>query len=453
MRRYTDLLPRLVVSRLREKPLLALLAIVAVAVSIGLWVWHVQTTVYQLRVGSGVELKYRKELLSILCDEALQYDLRFQVQQPFTRAADSIAMVGSGELDLAVVPAGLAVRAEHVTQVAVLDCEPLQLFVRPDMLAGGVAALQGRRINLGSPGSGTRSIARDVLDFIGMQPESDYEEESYSYPELIALSPEAMPDGVFSLAPLPSPLGERLVQQYGYRLLELPFGAAMNLRKSAIEDVVVPAHTYGAQPAVPDRPLHTVGSRAVVIANSAVPKTAIRRLLEVLYESDFARRAGLPPLNASLILRSAEYPNHSGTTAYLHRHDPWINKDFIDNVMNLRGLGVSVTSAVILLWQWLRRRRTSGMNDYLRLCTKLEIDAVQTSRQAGLPPEQLASYQQQLAELRAEALEKHLCGALPSDQQFGLLLSRLDNLEQLLPALAAKQRWSMPTAEIERRAA
>ena len=75
----------------------------------------------------------------------------------------------------------------------------------------------------------------------------------------------------------------------------------MNLRKPAIEEVTVPASTYGAHPAVPHKPLHTVGSRGVVIANGAVSAVAIRRLLEVLYESDFARRVGVPPLAPSTV--------------------------------------------------------------------------------------------------------------------------------------------------------
>jgi len=429
------------------------LALVAIAAAVGFWVWHVQTAVHELRVGAGVEIKYRQDMLPILCDEALQYDLKFQVQKSFSRSADSIAQVGSGELDLAVVPAGLAIHAENVRQVAVLDCEPLQLFVRPDMLAGGLASLRGKRLNLGSAGSGSRIIAGEVLKFIGMKPEIDYREEDYSYRELIALPREQMPDAVFTLSPLPSPLGERLVQQYGYHLLELPFGAAMNLRKPAIEDVVVPAHTYGAQPAVPAKPLHTVGTRAVVIARASVPKVAIRNFLTVLYESDFARRVGIPPLDASLILRSAEYPNHPGTVAYLHRHDPWINKDFIDNVMNLRGVGVSIASAAILIWQWFRRRKSSDLNDYLRMCTKVEIDAERASLQGELTEPQVAAYLRQLAELRAEALAKHLAGVLPGDQQFGLLLARLESLRQSLPAMASQQRLITPTAAADRKAA
>jgi TRAP-type uncharacterized transport system substrate-binding protein len=456
MRQHIEHVRRIVIPRIRENRLLAALALGAVAVSVSLWVWHLQAQVHQLRVAAGVEMKYRKELVSILCDEAKQYDLLFDVQQGHSRSADSITQVANGEMDLAMVPAGLALHDDHVRQVAVLDCEPLQLFVRAEIYAGGLAALKGKRLNLGAAGSGVRIIAGEVLKFIGVTAGVDYQETTYSYPELLAMPTEDLPDGIFSLSPLPSSMGERLVQKHGYRLLELPFGAAMNLRKPAIEDVTIPAHTYGAQPAVPERPLHTVGTRAVVIANAGVSKVAIRRLLAVLYESDFARRAGIPPLNDALILRSAEYPNHAGTLSYLHRHDPWINKDFIDNVMNLRGVAVSVTSAIILLWQWLRRRNSSGLNDYLRMCTKLEIDAARASLRREFTEEQLAAHLRQLSELKVDALEKHLSGTFPGDQQFGLLLARVEALQKALPSLATKEKDrtpGLPTAQPEQRKA
>lgn len=443
MKRPIDHVRQIVIPRLRENRLLACCVLAALAASAGFWIWNVRTQVYHLQVGAGVELKYRKDLLKILAEEAQAYDLVFSIEPSHSRSADSIARVARGELDLAVVPAGLAIQEPNVRQVAVLDCEPLQLFVRPGMVSNTVAALKGKRLGLGSEGSGVRFIARDVLEFMGLKPGVDYQDVPFSYMDLGKLSPEQMPDAIFSLSPLPSPMGERLAQQYGYHLVELPFGAAMNLRKPAIEDTVVPAHTYGADPAVPDRPLHTVGTRSVVISNAGVSKIAIRRLLAVLYESDFARRIGVPPLNDSLILRSAEYPNHAGTIAYLHRHDPWVNKDFIDNVTRLRGFAVSIISALLLAWQWLRRRTSSGLNDYLRMCTKLEIDSLRASLRGEFTQEQLADGIRQLNELRVEVLDKHLSGALPGDQQFGMLLARVDSLLRSLPALLNSDRLAV----------
>jgi len=434
-----DLVPPFKIPPLRGNRLLAVLALGALVAALGFWYWSFQTKISELRLGAGVELRYRKELVNILCQEAAANNLKITVQSS-GRATEAIDRVNRGELDAVVIPAGLAVPAENVRQVAMLECETLHLFVRPEVFGQGIAGLKGKRLNLGAAGSGVRILAGEILQFIGMKAGDDYQDDAIPYPELIKLTPEAMPDGVFSLSPLPSPLGERLVHQYGYRLMEMPFGQALGLRKPYLEDAMVPQNTYGVHPAVPEKALHSVGTRSVLIANRDVSKIAVRRLIEVLYESDFARRVGMPPLDANLLQRSGEYPNHAGTIAYLHRHDPWINTDFIDNLMSLRGTIVSVVSALILAWQWYRGRRVEGVEGHLRACSALELEALRASSRGELGEAELRRFLARLAEVKIDVLEKHRAGMISGDQQIAGLLARMEALQQTLPSLLPPAR-------------
>ena len=427
--------------RLRSNYLLAVLALLALATAVGFWYWSSLNKVAQVTIGSGVELKYRGELVTILTEEAAESDLKVEVQSS-GRSSDAVDRVNRGELDAATLPAGLGIKGDNVRQVALLDCEALHLFVRPELLAEGVAGLRGRSINLGSAGSGVRILAEDVMQFVGMKPGEDYLDTAYAYPELIKLRPESMPDAIFSLSPLPSPLGERLVHQYGYQLMELPFAEAMSLRKPFIEDTLVPANTYSVRPAVPQKSLRTLGARIVLVANAKVSPVTIRRLVEVLYESDFARRAGMKPLDVSLLQRPGEYPNHAGTIAYLHRHDPWINKDLQDNLSRLKGTMVSVVSALILAWQWYRRRQATGVDDYLRACNKLELEALRASSAGQFADAELRVCLAELAELKIDVLETHQQGAFAGDPRFADLVTRIDSLQQTLPVLVLASRSS-----------
>ncbi len=448
--------PAVQVPRLRSSLVLAILAVVALAVSAGFWYWSNMSKDSQLSLASGVELKYRADMIGILQKEAEANELEIQMQR-IASSTDAIAQVDRGELDAAVIPAGLAVKAANVRQVAMLDCEALHLFVKPELLAQGVAGLKGKRIYLGTPGSGVRIIAEEILAFIELKPGSDYQAESYTFADLgklMATSPDALPDAIFGLSPLPSPLGERLVK-YGYQLMELPVAEAMALRKAYIEDLVIPANTYGVHPAVPEKPLHTVGTRAVLVANANVPKLAIRRLLEVLYESDFARRVGIKPLNADLLQRSGEYPNHPGTVAYLHRNDPLFNKDRIDGIKSFAGTLVSAASALLLAWQWYKRRRVAGVDDYLRACNKIELDVLDASSRGALGEAELQAGLAQLGDLKIDVLEKHQQGVFAGDQQFDALVSRIESLQRTLPHLlvaTAGQAGSGAPAAGQRRA-
>ena len=411
----------------------ALLALLALAAAVGFGYVRAKTRTAHLSLGAGMELKYRKGLTDILVEEAAECDLDLTVHWA-ARSVEAIEKVNRRELDAAVIPAGLTVPGENVRQVTLLDCEAVHLFVRPEIHSQGLAGLRGKRLHLGTAGSGGRIIAGDILQFIGMRPGDDYVDDSHAYDQLVRLPPERMPDGIFSLSPLPSPLGERLAGQFGYRLMELPLGESLALRKPFCEDTSVPPCTYGACPAVPERTLHTVGIRAVLIAHCDVPKAAVQRLLEVFYESDFCQRVNIRPLNPSLLQRSGEYPTHAGTFAYLHRNDPWLAQKLLADLHGLSGSILSAASAVLLAWQWFRRRRID-LGDCFRECIRLDLDAQRAAAEGRFDEMELCSCLTELARLKAAVLERQQDPVLAKDKHLVELAARIEGLQHSLPSL------------------
>jgi TRAP-type uncharacterized transport system substrate-binding protein len=432
--------------RLAGRRLLVVVAILVLIGSLGLWCWSERPIDCRLTLGAGVELKYRKDLLDTLCTVAADQGLTIEEERAMN-ASDALAKVDAGELDATVIPAGLTTHGENIRQVAVFDCEPLHLFVRPELLAEGIGGLKGRRINLGPEGSGARSVATDVLEFSGMKPDVDYADDATSIKDLLNLPAVKLPDAIFTLSPLPSPLGEKLAHKYGYCLMELPFGAAMALRKPSIEDVCIPAQTYSVHPAVPAKQMHTIGTRSLLVANANSSKVAIRRLLEVFYESNFAHRVGLPPFDPNLIQRGGEYPLHAGSLAYLHRHDPWISKDLIDSYSSAKGLLVPLVSAVVLVWHWFRRRKSPGLGNFLKNCTQLELEVLDSIARGDFNQAEMEVCRAKLLALKCDLLKEHDAGLIPGDQAFETFLSRLDSLLRTLPTLVSADP-SQPRASL-----
>jgi TRAP-type uncharacterized transport system substrate-binding protein len=414
------------------------LALLALAAAAGFWYVRNKTRTLHLSLGAGVELKYRKGLTDILCDEATQRDLDVKVQWA-ARSVEAIERVDRHELDAAVIPAGLAVPGENVRQVTLLDCEAVHLFVRPEIYGQGLAGLRGKRIHLGAADTGARIITGEILQFLGMRPGEDYVDDSHAYDQLARLTPAAMPDAIFSLSPLPSPMGDRLAGQFGYRLLELPLGESLALRRAFCEDTCIPPCTYGGCPAVPDHSLHTVGIRAMLIAHRSVSPASIERLLEVLYESDWCQRAGIRPLSPSLLQRSGEYPAHAGTFAYLHRNDPWLAQRLFADVQTLSGSTLSVISAVLLTWQWLRRRQID-VSDCFTECHQLDLGAQRAAAQGAFDETELCSCMTELARLKALILERQQEGLLARDKQLAELAARIEGLQESLPNLVRTGR-------------
>ena len=223
-----------------------------------------------------------------------------------------------------------------------------------------------------------RCVAGEILKYAGLAAGKDFVEDPRPYDALMKCSLGTMPDAVFCLSPLPSPMGDKLARQFGYQLVELPMGEAMGLRKPCFEDAVIPADAYAATPAVPQRPLHTIGVRGMLIANAEVPSLAVERLLEVLCESDFYPRLNLKKMDPALIQRAGDYPFHPGAVAYMHRGDPWPFQKLLTKLQGFIGSVLSVLSAILLSWQWIRRKKVD-VGDYQQQIT------ISTSTRSGRP--------------------------------------------------------------------
>src|SRR5262249_33353726 len=150
--------------------------------------------------------------------------------------------------------------------------------------------LRGKRIALGHPTTASYHVARDVLNFAGLLPTIETKSRGYSVDLMTpqeavremarieslgeAARAEAigqLPDGVMFLAPLPSPLARHLVTVFGYKVMQLPFAEAYGLDRlnppspegvrvdrSMLTSGVIPAYTYGSDPAEPARDCPTI---------------------------------------------------------------------------------------------------------------------------------------------------------------------------------------------------
>ncbi len=415
----------------------AVLALAALAAALGLWYFFNQTTVENLKLGAGMELKYRQGLTDILCDEAQSKDLKIEIQWNH-QAADVVQQVNQRELDAAIIPAALSAgtaqrSAENVRQVTMLDCQTLHLFVKPEMGEQGLAGLRGHSIFMGTAGTEVRCVAEEILNYVGLTGGKDFIVDSRGYVEIMK-SPDTMPDAIFSLSPLPSPLGEKLARQFGYQLLELPMGDAVSLRKPCYEDILIPADTYSVSPAVPQKPIHSIGVRGMLIAHCGVPSIAVEHLLEVFYESDFALRANIKKLDPALLQRSSDYPAHCGTVAYIHRADPLPIQKLLTKLQGFIGSVVSVLSAILLAWHWVRRKKVD-VGTYQQECSHLDLDAQRAAYRGEFGETELSACLVQLARLKAEVLEQFHPQFLGGDKDVVDVVTRIEGLQKLLPSL------------------
>jgi hypothetical protein len=124
-----------------------------------------------------------------------------------------------------------------------------------------------------------------------------------------------MPDG-FQLGTLPSMVALRLVGSQRYRLVPLPFadafrlnalieeapreGPASEIDSRCVTDTIIPAYTYRRAPPIPPEPMHTLGTRLLLLSNDRVPPNVVERMLDAVFHSRLVQ-ASHPPLDRSTL--------------------------------------------------------------------------------------------------------------------------------------------------------
>ena len=307
----------------------------------------------RLRMTAGQEDGTRHRIAQSLQREAAHRAISIELQA-MAGSEDALQAMESGRVDAAFVQGGLdMIDHSGLRQVAALHVEPLHLLVKETTYGAvtrNLGGLRGKVVNLGDHGSGTYLLASEVMTFAGLRAGIDYTESTYSYTDLERETDGSrLPDAVFTVSTLPSPVARHLVTKHHYRLASLPFCEAFALgaldedhalpdppgqRASRIDrrrvyDARIPAFAYEIEPGVPLEAIHTLGTRLLLVARKDLAATTIRRLLEVVFNSPFSQVLQ-PPLDASLLGTPPELPWHDGTTEYVRRNSPLIAGDVID---------------------------------------------------------------------------------------------------------------------------
>jgi hypothetical protein len=200
---------------------------------------------------------------------------------------------------------------------------------------------------------------------------------------------------------------------------------------------------YEIEPGVPPEPLHTLGTRLLVVARRDLPAVAIRRLLDVVFNSPFAQVIQ-PPLDAKLLEVRPELPWHAGTTDFVRRNSPLIAGDVIDLVEKEVSIIGVLAGGILCLVQWLRRRsrwrRERGFEAYILKVADVERRALELSRAPALDLPALLELQEDLIRIKGEALQRFADGELDGEELMSGFLTHVSDARDFLVRLILHQR-------------
>ena len=433
------------------------LALAAFALALVLIIGSRRPVAQEVSVTAGYQLTTRALIARALAFELRERGVAARLVESGS-TADKLRRVNDGEIDFALVSGVFRHRGfSHVREVGPLFLEALHLLVKSELaeqLGDGLRGLRGRSVDLGPKDSATAALATDVLAFAGVTCAPDPAPDrcggsNFDLDELerrIESGPRtALPDAIFHLASVPSLVAMRLVRTRAYTLVALPFAKAFRLSgmlhevtgpeiTSQIEsrytaEVEIPEFSYQTDPPVPEQPLATVGARLFLVANERVSAATVETVLEVMFESRFAR-IPQPPLSRALLDLPPRHPLHAGTIAFIARDRPWISGSDADWLAN----GLSILGALVggglFLWQSFRQRVSARRDElfgrYQLQIAALEGRVVELELSADLGLDALITLQRDLLQLKSEALARYAGGELGSQATLADLLGPLN---------------------------
>ena len=415
----------------------------------------------RLTVSSGGNEKLSGGLLRAFVRMCAPHHLDFRPVAT-TGAIDALEQVEAGKLDFAFVTGGIDFsHYANIRQVTSLHGQPLHLLVKEHLaadVARHLSALQGKVVDLGGgEGATTYWLARDVMEFAGLDAGPDSTPDKYvglssSPADIAAMTDDRqLPDAVFSVTFLPSPLIRHLVEQKHYRLVALPFRDAFALGamsgrapkppaqpnphrlvilKERVGDCVIPAHCYQTDPPVPAEPLHTLGMSTLLVANRHVPSDAVERVLDALFRSRYAKIVQ-PPLGLQRLEETPELPWHDGSVAYLKRSAPVLTGELLSKLVNIVSIAGPLSAGIVFVRQWLRQRtryrNERSFEAYIQKVCELEREATELDGEVSYRSAEVDRLRIELARLKSEALGLFTRGEIQSAELISSFLAHVND--------------------------
>ena len=327
-----------------------------------------------IQISAGSRDGKRYEVAKALVDVTRDKGLNIADPTSTEGSIKTIKLVSEGKLDLGLIQGGLLKYLEdqdlqpvletnfvekagllRIRQIDTLDVEPLHLLFKPSLVNAGIKEIENLRgkkkvLNLGEKGSGTHLLALQVLKLVRLWPEKDYFEKNLSYHEIRALNNDELPDAVFTVSLLRSPVAQYLIENHDYELIEMPYGKSLSIDNTGIKKFVIDRYVYGSKQA---KSVETIGTTLLLVTNGGVSDENVSKLLEITRGAEFntiVNRVSTPE-------QFPEYPLHSGVGKFASRNEPLFTREFLRSRYVVNGLLFLILIALLanLRYTWTKR--------------------------------------------------------------------------------------------------
>ena len=308
-------------------------------------------------------------------------------------------------IDIAFLQGGSAARphAENLVSLASLYYEPLWVFYRGTDELTRINQLQYKRLAIGEPGSGTRSVTQTLLQENGLD---DGQVTGLPVGGEAAVSAllEGKADAAFLVASVESPLVQQLLRTPGIRLMSFERAEAYTRQHHFLSRITLPEGVIDLQENIPPRDTALLAATANLVTHEDFHPALVGLLLQAAEEihgggSLFAAPDTFPNQ------QNLEFPLDSGARRYfrfgppfLQRFLPFWTANLIDRikimVIPLLALLIPLMKVMPPTYRWQVRKKIYRWYS--------ELQALDFEHPEALPAETISATVQKLDDIEEE---------------------------------------------------
>ena len=456
------------------KTVVPIFVIVASVVMIGMalsYAWpKSQPSNVKLTITAGSKNGLRHKIAQNFATLASSHGIQLEVV-PTSGSNEALQKVEAGEIDLALTQGALNNGSfSNLKQGAVLHVEPLHLLVKTNLRkehSDLVNLLKDHTINISTEGSGTHTFSQQLLDFIRIKPGVDCQITRLSYDELLSeeMTFDRLPDAIFSVSSLPSPVVGQLVERFDLQVVDLPFASAFRLDwiadsgsqkgvdRRRIVEATIPAFTYRVDPAVPQHDVKTLGAHLQLVANQKVDAHSMELIVDLIYGSQFANSMS-PPVTFDLINSSSEFPLHEGVSEYVRHKSPIITENFVEVTEQVVAIVGAAFGAMLFLWQTLsylrKKRKDRQFLECMGRIVSIENEALEYEYKDDMSIEDLVRIQKEIAGIKLGLIEQFQNGDIDGAESLSAFINHANDASEMLTRMILHERSTESATESEK---
>lgn len=334
-----------------------------------------------------------------------------------------------GEVDLALIQAGF-LNPRKFSIVAPLYAEALHVIVRKGRGIEKAADLAGRNVILGPKGSGMRTGAQRFLRHYGIDADGLKQNERY----FTDLANDESLDAAIVIAGFLNQDLQRLLAGGQFELLPIEDAEAVAIKDPHLRTFTIPRGLYAEKPAVPDRPILTLATTAMLVVRKDTPDMLVDATLRSIYEEGLG--LDFPMLiPRKQIAEWTPIPLHPAAHNYFYPEDRigWL-ANVMESLAATKELLFALGAGLYLLWmRWrsIKERENQDnlqaqkdhLDKFLTETLEVELAHMKTS-----DPTKLRELLDQVTQIKLRALHELTEEELRGDRTFSIFLIQCSNL-------------------------